>query len=188
MKAMRGRGCKLCTFCRLCHLGPGIVSSQLFHAHIQTHGEEYKVCKTSYSTSKLWQNFSAMCCCDKEEHLHLIASQNFALEVCATFNKNTRRWIDVRLTRRSIFKILDDVFDTTSASNDCNSGKAVVACSSSVLRIENKQNFQKPQCVNRTRKRRHRANTNNRKITGKISQILTNYENTFLFPSEQAQK
>lgn len=31
------------TFCRLCHLGPGLVSSQLFHAHIQTWSKEYKV-------------------------------------------------------------------------------------------------------------------------------------------------
>lgn len=31
------------TFCRLCHLGPRLVSSQLFHAHIQTWSKEYKV-------------------------------------------------------------------------------------------------------------------------------------------------
>lgn len=32
------------TFCRLCHLGPGLVSSQLFYAHIQTQSKIYKVC------------------------------------------------------------------------------------------------------------------------------------------------
>lgn len=32
------------TFCRLCHLGPGLVSSQLFYAHMQTQSKIYKVC------------------------------------------------------------------------------------------------------------------------------------------------
>lgn len=54
MKAMRGRGWKLYAFCRLCHLGPELVSSQLFHTHIQTHREEYKVCRTSFTLSKLF--------------------------------------------------------------------------------------------------------------------------------------
>lgn len=54
MKAMRGRGWKLYAFCRLCHSGPELVSSQLFHTHIQTHGEEYKVCRTGFTLSKLF--------------------------------------------------------------------------------------------------------------------------------------
>lgn len=33
------------TFCRLCHLGLRLVSSQLFHAHIWTQSKEYKVFK-----------------------------------------------------------------------------------------------------------------------------------------------
>lgn len=53
MKAMRGRGWKLYAFCWLCHSRPKLVSSQLFHTHIQTHGEKYKVCRTSFTLSKL---------------------------------------------------------------------------------------------------------------------------------------
>lgn len=36
MKARRGRGWETVAFCRLCHSGPELVSSQLFHTHIQT--------------------------------------------------------------------------------------------------------------------------------------------------------
>lgn len=42
-KVRRRCGWKLCTFCRLCHLGTGLLSSQLFHAHIQTQSRECKV-------------------------------------------------------------------------------------------------------------------------------------------------
>ncbi len=76
------------TFCRLCHLGPGLVSSQLFHAHIQTQSRNIKY-SSQLQYKQTLANLSAMCCCDLEEHLHEIASEFYPqglLNVCRNTN------------------------------------------------------------------------------------------------------